>query len=122
MIKILVIDDELQVREILQQILERNNYSVLLAEDGEEALEICKSHDLDLMIVDMVMPKKSGLDTIQEVKRNYPDIKIIAISGGYMIGPKRYLDNAKTFGADRFFEKPFSSREILGAVEELVSS
>lgn len=121
MIKILVIDDELQVREILQQMLEKKNYSVLLAEDGEEALEICKDHDLDLMIVDIVLPNKSGLDIIKEVKRVYPDMKIIAISGGHMIGPKRYLDNAKTFGADRFFEKPFSSGEILGAIEELVT-
>ena len=121
MINILVIDDELQVREILQHMLEMKGYSVLLAEDGEEALEKCKNHDIDLMIVDMVMPKKSGLDTIKEVKRAYPDIKIIAISGGYLIGPKRYLDNAKTFGADRFFEKPFSSGEMLGAIEELVA-
>ena len=121
MINILVIDDELQVREILQHMLERKGYSVLLAEDGEEALEICSNHDLDLMIVDMVMPKKNGLETIQEVKRDYPAIKIIAISGGHMVGPKRYLDNAKTFGADRFFEKPFSRGEMLEAVEELVA-
>ena len=121
MINILVIDDELQVREILQHMLEKKGYSVCLAENGEKALEICKNKDLDLIIVDMVMPEKSGLDTIKELKRDYPGIKIIAISGGHMIGPKRYLDNAKTFGADRFFEKPFSSGEILGAVEELVS-
>jgi len=120
MTNILVIDDELQVREILQQMLERKGYSVCLAENGVEAMETCKNQNLDLVIVDMVMPEKNGLETIKELKRDYPSIKIIAISGGHMIGPKRYLDNAKTFGADRFFEKPFSSGEILGAVEELV--
>ncbi|MFC1494693.1 response regulator [Thermodesulfobacteriota bacterium] len=120
MIKILVIDDEEQIREILKQMLERKGCSVCLAENGEEALEICENQNLDLIITDMVMPGKSGLKTIQEVKKNYPDIKIIAISGGYMVGPKRYLDMAKTFGADRFFEKPFTSDEIYSAIEELV--
>lgn len=120
MTNIMVIDDEAQVREILQQMLERKGYSVCLAENGEVAMDICKKQDLDLAIVDMVMPEKNGLETIKEIKRDYPDIKIIAISGGHMVGPGRYLDNAKTFGADRIFEKPFSSGEILGAIEELV--
>lgn len=121
MINILVIDDEIKVREILKKMLERKGYSVYLAENGDEGLEICKDHNLDLMIVDMVMPGKNGLDIIKEVKRDYPDIKIIAISGGYLIGPKRYLDNAKAFGADRFFEKPFTSDEIYSAIKELVA-
>jgi DNA-binding NarL/FixJ family response regulator len=67
------------------------------------------------------MPEKEGLETIQELRRDDPDIKIIAISGGGQIGPADYLDVARRFGAKRTFSKPFNRKELLEAVDELLA-
>ena len=67
------------------------------------------------------MPEKEGLETIRELKKQHPKLKIIAISGGGRIDSREYLTSARLFGADRIFQKPFKQKEIIEAVKELLS-
>lgn len=119
--QILIIDDEYQVREMLRQLLERENYSVLLAANGDEAIKIIRENSVDLVITDIIMPEKEGLETILEIVKGYKDIQIIAISGGMRIGPGENLKIAKRFGAKYTFQKPVSNKELLKAVKDLLS-
>ena len=75
----------------------------------------------DLVITDLIMPEQEGLETITSLKKEYPGIKIIAISGGGRIGPEAYLPAAQELGADRVFSKPFDVRELAETVKELLS-
>jgi CheY-like chemotaxis protein len=116
---ILVIDDEIQVRMMLRQMLEREGYEVIDAPNGKVALTLIKEKPVDLVITDLIMPEKEGLETIMELKRNYSDLDIIAISGGGRIKPEEYLSFAQRLGAVYTFKKPVSRLELLEAVREL---
>ncbi len=117
---ILVIDDEDQVRTMLQQALEREGYQVLDARDGKEGIKLFKENKTDLIITDLIMPDKEGLETITELRRDFPEVKIIAISGGGHVDPESYLTIAKKMGASRTLPKPFDLEELLAAVRELL--
>jgi YesN/AraC family two-component response regulator len=95
-------------------------YSVSEASNGAEGLDIFRSKNVDVVVTDIIMPEKGGIDTIMDLRRDYPDSKIIAISGGGMCGEVSYLDMAIGVGADRAIGKPFVLDEFLGAVRELV--
>jgi DNA-binding response OmpR family regulator len=120
MIRILVIDDDIKIREMLKQYLERAEYEVLIAPDGKAALKLHSANPVDLIITDIVMPEKDGLETIMELRRRFPAVKVIAISGGGKIEANEYLDIAKAMGVTRTFSKPFELRELLAAVRELL--
>jgi len=122
MIRILVIDDDFQMREMLGVILERKGYDVKTASDGKAAIQLQSKKPFDIVITDIIMPEKEGLETISELRRGYPQLKIIAISGGGRHRPEGYLELARQFGADRVLAKPFGSWEILSAVRELVTN
>ena len=81
-----------------------------------------RSDPADVVITDIVMPEKEGLETIQELRRDFPGAKIIAMSGGGRIGPKGYLKLAEKLGASRAFAKPFDRMEMVSAVDELLAS
>jgi DNA-binding response OmpR family regulator len=117
-----VIDDDPQIREMLGQLLERAEYEVLVAPDGKEALKLHQANPAHLIITDIVMPEKEGLETIMEFRRNFPTVKIIAISGGGRIGPAEYLHSAILLGAHRTLSKPFEVQELLNAIQELLST
>lgn len=117
--RILVIDDEAPVRDLFRMMLERAGYEVALAGDGKEGMASHRETPADLIITDIVMPEKEGLETIVELRRDYPDVKIIAISGGGRIGPDSYLDMAKSLGAHCAFSKPVDRDELLAALREL---
>jgi len=121
MAKILVVDDEFQMRRLLRLALERHGHTVDEAADGSEALRRFAERQPDLVITDLVMPEKEGIETIQALRRKCPAIPIIAISGGGRVGPENYLSMAGQMGANRSFAKPFSLEEILTAVQELTS-
>jgi len=110
--RILVVDDELQIRTMLAQMLEQEGYEVHTAENGEEGLALVGRHAFDLVITDMIMPVKDGLKFIMELVRDYPDLKILAISGGGAIKAERYLTMAGYLGDIATLEKPFK-REVL---------
>jgi DNA-binding NtrC family response regulator len=116
----MVVEDDNSVRELLREILKRAGHEVMAAGNGKEALALYKKTPADLIITNILMPEKEGLETIQELRRENPDIKIIAISGGGQIGPADYLEVARRFGAMRTFSKPFDRKELLKAVDELL--
>ena len=120
MIRILVIDDDINIREMLKECLERAEYEVLVASDGKAALKLHSANPVDLIITDIVMPEKDGLEIIMEFRRRFPAVKVIAISGGGKIGANEYLNIAKGLGATKMFSKPFELRELLAAVRELL--
>ncbi len=119
--RVLVIDDEIQVRKLTRQMLELEGHSVLEASDGDSGIEIVDANEIDLIITDIIMPGKEGIETILELKQKNPNIGIIAISGGGRIGPDGYLDLARRFGASQTFSKPFDRQELVQAVKDLLA-
>lgn len=120
--RILVVDDEEQIRRILRTTLERAGHQVDTAADGNEAVAAYDPARHDLVITDIVMPEKEGIATIQELHRANPEVKIIAISGGGRISPEEYLDWARRFGVHRTFTKPIDRDDLLSTVAELVGA
>ena len=120
MTKILIIDDDNQFRTMLRQLLERNGYEIKEASGGKEGIELYRKSPTDLIITDLIMPGKDGIETIQEFKKDFPDIKIIAISGGGRLVPQDYLHLAKMLGAQHTLTKPIELPELLKAIEELL--
>ncbi len=118
--RILVIEDEAQMRKLLRQVLEDAGYEVEDAPDGLEGIRLYRENPADLIITDMIMPKKEGMETILDLKLEFPNVKIIAISGGGRIGAETYLQIAEGFGAERVFMKPFNIKELLTAVNEIM--
>jgi DNA-binding NtrC family response regulator len=116
--RILVVDDESQIRTMLTQMLEQEGYAVHTAEDGEEGLALVGRYSFDLIITDMIMPVKDGLKFIMELVRDYPDMKILAISGGGAIKAERYLTMAGYLGDIATLEKPFKRDVLLELVRK----
>ncbi len=100
--------------------LKRAGHEVVEASDGIEGIRIYREEQPQLVITDIVMPKKEGLETILDLRREEPQVKIIAISGGGRIGPESYLDIAEGFGANRILTKPFNNKELLEAIHDLL--
>jgi CheY-like chemotaxis protein len=100
--------------------LEGAGYEVAEAPDGTQGIRLYRQQPCDLVITDIIMPEKEGLETIRELRRDFPDVKILAISGGGRIRPDEYLPLAKKFGAHRTLAKPFEQKELLEAVQELL--
>ena len=120
MARILVVDDESSIRILLRAMLERKGHEVDEAFDGNEATKRIRANPPDLIITDLIMPDKEGIETIMELRRDFPDMKIIAMSGGGIIGAREYLRMAKSVGAHRTFKKPFEMGEFLQAVGDLL--
>jgi len=120
MARILVVEDDYQVRTMLRLTLEQMGHEVIEAPDGKVACEKFRERPPDLTITDIVMPEKEGIETIIDIRREFPNAKIVAISGGGRGGPEVYLDTAKKFGALRSFTKPVDPVKLKNAIEELV--
>ena len=118
--RILVVDDDQQVRTMIKLTLERDGYGVTEASDGSEAVKIYQQETFDLVITDIVMPGKEGIETIMELRGLNPGAQIIAISGGGRISPEDYLTWAQRFGVARTFTKPVDRAQLLEAVAELI--
>src|SRR6478735_5499235 len=119
MAKILLVEDDDLVRDMLTQVLERASHAVFAATNGEEATQYLKDHKPDIMVTDIIMPKKSGITLISEVKHRHPNLEIIAISGGGRLDPTGYLDLSETLGASVSFEKPIDNSALLMAIDLL---
>jgi DNA-binding response OmpR family regulator len=116
----LIIEDDHQVRKMLSLTLERAGHYVDEAVDGQEGTEMCAINSYDIIIADILTPRKEGLETILELRQEYPEMKIIAVSGGGRVGPTMYLQTAKVFGADYTFEKPIDRKKLLEKIDELL--
>lgn len=121
MAKILIIDDDYQLSAMLKQVLERNGYDVMTAPEGDSGIKMYHEHGADLIITDLIMPGKEGIETIAELVKENPEVKIIAISGGGRVKPDNYLNLAETFGASYSFTKPLDREKLLEAIRELLS-
>jgi DNA-binding response OmpR family regulator len=119
--RILVIEDEDGLRSIVRMSLEKMGYAVTEARDGKEAIALFRDNPADLVLTDLMMPEKEGLETIRELRRSDPDLKIIAMSGGGRTGARDNLKIAKLFGATSVFSKPFSFEELGKAVSDLLA-
>jgi DNA-binding response OmpR family regulator len=117
--RILLVDDDDPLRAILAQALKQQGYAVQEAVNGKEALDWYDLQGADIVILDVVMPEKEGLETIVELKQRPRIPGIIVISGGGQISPKVYLRIAKAHRADRVLEKPFSCEDLLNTVAEV---
>ncbi len=115
--KIAIIEDDLVIRESLKEILEMNNYEVLAVDNGMDLTK--KVHEFlpDILITDIIMPDKDGIEIIIEVKKTYPNIILIAISGGGRIDSESYLNTAKYLGADATLKKPFTHTQLLNILK-----
>ncbi len=119
--RVLVVDDDKQIRDMLRQIMDRAGFEVELAEDGVVALEKFRQAPVELIITDLMMANKNGLELIQEIKREFGEVPVIAISGGVPTSPSDYyLSVAKLMGAARILDKPFTRDELLEAVEAVI--
>ena len=121
MAKILVVDDEPAILLMLKKMLEKAKHEVDTASDGNEGILLFEKNKHELLITDIIMPHKEGMETIIELHKKYPDLKIIAISGGGRISPDGYLPGAKILGANMVFQKPLVQKEFLEAVAILLN-
>jgi CheY-like chemotaxis protein len=115
---ILIIDDDDNLRDSLRRLLHKSGYDVIEAADGGEGLNKVKELAPDVVLVDLFMPGKEGLETIAELRRSHPGITIIAMSGGGTKGQTDVLKAAKLMGAWRTLAKPFTREELIEAVEQ----
>jgi CheY-like chemotaxis protein len=120
--RVLVIDDSPEIREVLRDTLELQGYDVVLATDGAEGLWLHRQRPADLVITDIFMPEKDGIEIILELAKEFPAVKVIAISGGGRMGNFDYLPFAEQFGALRVLPKPFRNEELLEAVRSVLAS
>jgi YesN/AraC family two-component response regulator len=121
MAKILIIDDETAIAMMLKKMVEKAGFEAKTANNGVEGLSVFDTFNPDLLITDIVMPEKEGLELIFELRRKNPNLKIIAISGGGRFQYEGYLNSAKHLGANRVFQKPLDLKELINSITELLS-
>lgn len=122
MANILVIDDNPEFREILRRHLETTGHSVALAENGEQGLKVLERGGFDIVLTDILMPQRDGVEVLREAKRRWPRLPVIAISGGGWIGANELLSMAEKLGADQVLQKPVRRDDLFQAVDEALSA
>jgi len=130
MASILIVDDEEEIRVVLETLLKRAGFDIHIATDGDLAIKMYRESPTDLVIIDIIMPNKNGVDAIRALREEFPDVKIIAVSGGGQTGVLSYkpvslqttvfLSAAESAGADAVLPKPFSTKELLAVIESLM--
>ena len=118
---ILLVDDDISVLDVMSEMLRLEGHEVTVAENGREAIDKVTYKNFDLVITDLIMPEKEGLETIADIRRSHADMPIIAISGGGRLGPMDYLETTKFIGADATLAKPFARAELIEAVDGLLA-
>lgn len=121
MAKILIIDDDAQVVNLIERWLSKAGYEVACACDGEQGLRGLESERIALIVIDIFMPGKEGLETITGIRKIYNTIPIIAMSGGGRCGPHLYLKAALMLGADFALQKPFEKEMLLSTIRTCLS-
>jgi DNA-binding response OmpR family regulator len=120
--RLLVIDDDNLVRAALIDMLQTAGFEVVAASNGRLGLELLDTKPVDAVITDILMPEQEGLETIREARQRFPDIRILAISGGGAGGGEtQLLRFAESFGADQTLSKPFTGSQLVAAVRTLLA-
>jgi CheY-like chemotaxis protein len=117
--RVLVVDDDSGVREVVRSMLESAGYQVVVAENGKEAMKLLETERADLILTDLVMPEQEGIETIKTLRRQYPDLKVIAMSGAF---GGDYLRIAAYLGAHATLAKPIQMNTLLRLVEKTLSA
>jgi CheY-like chemotaxis protein len=121
MTSIMVIDDDIQVRTVIREMLEGEGYEVREAGNGREGVKAFRQRPADLVLCDIFMPEKGGLQTIRELHDEFGNVKVVAMSGGnHRLGQLDFLLFAEQFGAVSVLHKPFAPKTLLGAVKEVL--
>jgi len=120
MAHILLIEDDDVIRETLSAGLTKAGHTLDAARDGKEGIAWYRPGVTDLVITDLIMPTKEGLETIAQLKKQFPAVKIIAISGGGRMGPMDLLTLARKMGANRIIEKPFTLEALAAVIAEVL--
>ncbi|MEX2616174.1 MAG: response regulator [Alphaproteobacteria bacterium] len=121
-LRVLVIDDEANARDTIAMMLENGGYEVRQAADGNGGLRALQEGTVDLVITDLIMPEKEGIETIVEIRKRWPDIRIIAISGGGRVSNLDFLEIARKLGANAILRKPFTRSQLLECVKRALST
>ncbi|MBE0529988.1 MAG: response regulator [Rhodospirillales bacterium] len=122
MARILVIDDEELARFTMREILESAGHAVEEAKNGAQGISLQRSRPFDVVITDIIMPEKEGVQTIIELRQDFPTLPIIAISGGGRTRNLDFLRIAEQYGARKILPKPFSEEDLLNAVGGCLAS
>ncbi len=122
MAPILIIDDDPQINHLLQDVLELEGYQVITAQRATEGLHHLETTTIDLVITDVIMPDKEGLETIREMRQRFPQTKILAISGGLTRSGVDVLEIAKRLGANSVLSKPFGVEDLIQSVRMLLET
>jgi len=122
MATILIIDDHDDLRDTLVAILEDEGYATLATGDGISGVHVFGAARPDVVVVDMIMPKSNGLDTIREILAIDPQARIVAMSGGSLVSGDYYLDVAEALGAMQLLPKPFEAEDLVRAIETCLGS
>src|SRR6267378_1676889 len=116
MARILVIDDQEPIRRVVRRALEQDGHEVFDASDGELGMEILESQSFDLVITDIFMPGQDGIVTLRQIRKRFPSLKVIVISGGDSTGLLDMRQDAEMLGAVKSLQKPFNAGEIMDLV------
>jgi CheY-like chemotaxis protein len=116
MSRILLVDDDDVLRKLLRLALVKQGHVVTEARNGKEALVLQRDEAVDLILTDLIMPEREGLETIEEFREKFPTVKIIAMSGGGRVSATDYLKIAKAMGAVGILAKPFSNDDMATAI------
>lgn len=121
--KILITDDEQGMLNAIRRDLsgQSGKYELFFTSDGNEVAQIIKQESIDILITDILMPEKEGIELICEVKKQFPSVKIISMSGGTWIGGLDYLTLTKDLGASYSLSKPFTKEELIDAIEHVAN-
>lgn len=122
MAKILIIDDEPAIAAMLKKMVEKAGHSCMISFNGVDGLAIFDSFEPEILITDIIMPEKEGLEIILELRKRNPELKIIAISGGGRFNYEGYLNSAKHFGANAIFPKPLDLKLLMNKITELLNN
>lgn len=122
LLNLLIIDDDVFFRELVKDILQDYPVMVHEASNGEEGLIVLRQEPIKVVITDIIMPEKEGLESIIEIIQKYPGIKIVAVSGGGATGSNHYLEMASSLGAHATLAKPFKKEELLELLVQLAGN
>ncbi len=120
MASILVIDDQEPIRRIVRRALENERHAVLDASDGELGMQILERETVDVVITDIFMPGLDGIQTLREIRKRFPAVRVIAMSGGDSTGLLDLRKDAELLGAVKSLQKPFTAREIVDVVRAVL--
>jgi CheY-like chemotaxis protein len=121
-IRVLVVDDDAELRTTTQQLLESEGFSVSVAANGSEALDLLRRRPADIVLTDVFMPEKDGIETIVDLHREFPQAKVIVMSGSEAPRFRNVMVAARELGATRSLPKPLDAGQLIATIRELASS